>query len=124
MAEAEGLDPEDLVILTIDMEKIIGDPISYLLSQIEDDEGEAVLFHCYECEVDMVRIEDRNGEPAFQCPKCSDVAQFDFSILNQSFDTTTNTTKGECEKGAGRCPASPVKDVRGFDINHDRGERQ
>ena len=33
MVEAEGLDPDDLVILTVSMEKIVGDPVSYLLSQ-------------------------------------------------------------------------------------------
>lgn len=35
MAEANGLEPEDLVILTVSMEKIIGDPVSYLLSKME-----------------------------------------------------------------------------------------
>ena len=35
MAEIKGLSPNDLVILTINMEKIIGDPVSYLLSQVE-----------------------------------------------------------------------------------------
>jgi len=45
--------------------------------------NEGVLFHCYECDVDMVQIEDRGGKPAYQCPKCLDVAQFDFSFLNQ-----------------------------------------
>lgn len=37
MAEADGLDPNDLVIFTVSMEKIIGDPVSYLLAQIEED---------------------------------------------------------------------------------------
>jgi len=31
MAEEQGLDPNDLVILTVVIEKIIGDPVSYLL---------------------------------------------------------------------------------------------
>ncbi|MBA7609371.1 hypothetical protein ES703_16562 [subsurface metagenome] len=51
--------------------------------------NEGVLFHCYKCEMDMIRIEDRDGEPAFQCPKCLDVVQFDitpFDILLQSFE--------------------------------------
>ncbi len=34
MAETDGLDPDDLVILTVSMEKIIGDPGSYLLGQV------------------------------------------------------------------------------------------
>ncbi len=38
MAEADGLEPEDLVILTVSMEKIIGDPVSYLLLKMEDEE--------------------------------------------------------------------------------------
>ena len=38
LAEAEGLEPDDLVILTVSLEKVIGDPFSYLLAQIEDDE--------------------------------------------------------------------------------------
>jgi len=35
MAEAEGLDPDDLVILTISIEKVVGDPVSYLLSKVQ-----------------------------------------------------------------------------------------
>lgn len=35
LAEKQGLNPDDLVILTISIEKVIGDPISYLLSQIQ-----------------------------------------------------------------------------------------
>ena len=38
MADSEGLDPDDLVILTISLEKVIGDPVSYLLSKIEEAE--------------------------------------------------------------------------------------
>lgn len=38
MADTEGLDPEDLVILTISMEKIVGSPVSYLLTKIEETE--------------------------------------------------------------------------------------
>ncbi len=41
MAEADGLEPSDLVILTVSLEKVIGDPVSYLLSQIEEDEGQS-----------------------------------------------------------------------------------
>jgi len=37
---------------------------------------EGVLFHCYKCEVDMVRIEDRDGKPAYQCPNCQEIANF------------------------------------------------
>ena len=36
MAEADGLESNDLVILSVSMEKVIGDPDSYLLSQIEE----------------------------------------------------------------------------------------
>ena len=35
MAEKQGLDPEDLVILTVSVEKVIGDPVSYLLLKIQ-----------------------------------------------------------------------------------------
>lgn len=35
MAEADDLEPDDLVILTVSMEKIIGDPVSYLLNDLE-----------------------------------------------------------------------------------------
>ena len=42
MAEAEGLDSDDLVILTISMEKIIGDPVSYLLSKVQSSVSEEV----------------------------------------------------------------------------------
>ena len=35
MAEADGLDLDDLVILTISIEKIVGDPVSYLLSKAQ-----------------------------------------------------------------------------------------
>jgi len=38
MAEAEGLNSDDLVILTISMEKVVGDPVSYLLSKIQSSE--------------------------------------------------------------------------------------
>ena len=37
MAEAEGLDPDDLVILTVSIEKVVGDPVSYLLSQVVEE---------------------------------------------------------------------------------------
>ncbi len=37
MAEAECLEPEDLVILTVSMEKVIGDPVSYLLGQVVEE---------------------------------------------------------------------------------------
>ncbi len=37
MAEADGLDPNDLVILTVSLEKIIGDPVSYLLAQVVEE---------------------------------------------------------------------------------------
>ena len=35
MAEAQSLDPDDLVILTISIEYIKGDPVSYLLSKVQ-----------------------------------------------------------------------------------------
>ncbi len=35
MAEEQGWDPDDLVILTVSIEKIVGDPVSFLLSKIE-----------------------------------------------------------------------------------------
>lgn len=38
MAEADGLEPNDLVILSVSLEKIIGSPVEYLLKQIEDEE--------------------------------------------------------------------------------------
>lgn len=38
IAEDYGLEPEDLVVVTISLEKIIGDPISYLLEQVEENE--------------------------------------------------------------------------------------
>ncbi len=37
LAEKYDLKPDDLVILSVSMEKIIGDPVSYLLSQMEDE---------------------------------------------------------------------------------------
>lgn len=41
VAEEHGLDPDDLVILTVSLEKVVGDPVSYLLSEfIEKDEDE------------------------------------------------------------------------------------
>ena len=38
MAEKQDLNPNDLVILTVSLEKVIGDPVSYLLSKIEEAE--------------------------------------------------------------------------------------
>jgi len=35
MAEKQGLDPDDLVVLTVSIEKVVGDPVSFLLSKIE-----------------------------------------------------------------------------------------
>ena len=35
MAEDYGLEPNDLVIITISLEKIVGDPTSYLLSKLQ-----------------------------------------------------------------------------------------
>ena len=40
-AEKMGLDPEDLVIVTttdVTLEKIVGDPVNYLMNRIRDDE--------------------------------------------------------------------------------------
>ncbi len=34
VAEECGLEPDDLVILTVSLEKVIGDPVSYLLAQV------------------------------------------------------------------------------------------
>ena len=34
LAENQGLNPSDLVILTVSIEKVIGDPVSYLLSKV------------------------------------------------------------------------------------------
>jgi len=34
IAEKYDLEPEDLVILTVSLEKVIGDPVSFLLSKI------------------------------------------------------------------------------------------
>lgn len=36
LAKKQGLKPDDLVILTVSIEKVIGDPVSYLLSQIQN----------------------------------------------------------------------------------------
>ena len=38
IAEEHGLESNDLVIVTVSLEKVIGNPVSYLLSQIEDDD--------------------------------------------------------------------------------------
>ena len=35
LAEEQGLDPDDLVVLTVSIEKVVGDPVSFLLSKIE-----------------------------------------------------------------------------------------
>lgn len=34
IADEYGLEPDDLVILTVSLEKVVGDPVSYLLSQV------------------------------------------------------------------------------------------
>ena len=39
MAEADDLKTDDLVILTISMEKVAGDPVSYLLNDLLEAEG-------------------------------------------------------------------------------------
>lgn len=36
LAEEAGLEPNDLVILSVSLEKIVGSPVEYLLKQIED----------------------------------------------------------------------------------------
>lgn len=36
IAEKNGLESDDLVILTVSLERVVGDPVSYLLSQIEE----------------------------------------------------------------------------------------
>lgn len=38
IADEYGLDPDDLVILTVSLEKIVGSPVSFLLSTIESSE--------------------------------------------------------------------------------------
>ena len=35
IAEKHNLEPNDLVIVTVSLEKIVGDPVAYLLKQIE-----------------------------------------------------------------------------------------
>lgn len=40
IADEHGLEPNDLVVLTVSLEKVIGAPVSYLLKQIEGDEVE------------------------------------------------------------------------------------
>jgi len=35
IADKHCLEPDDLVVVTISLEKITGDPVSYLLSQLE-----------------------------------------------------------------------------------------
>ena len=39
IAEKNGLEPNDLVILTVSLEKVIGDPLSYLLKDLESSMG-------------------------------------------------------------------------------------
>lgn len=34
VAEKYGLEPDDLVILTVSLEKVVGNPVSYLLAQV------------------------------------------------------------------------------------------
>ena len=41
MAEADGLEPDDLVILSISIEKVVGDPVSYLLSKVQSSKPNA-----------------------------------------------------------------------------------
>lgn len=41
MAEKQGLDPDDLVVLTVSIEKVVGDPVSFLLSKVESPPGSA-----------------------------------------------------------------------------------
>ena len=38
LAKKQGLDPNDLVILTVSIEKVIGSPVSYLLSKMNENE--------------------------------------------------------------------------------------
>ena len=37
LADEAGLDPNDLVILSVSLEKIVGSPVEYLLKQIEEE---------------------------------------------------------------------------------------
>lgn len=34
IADEYGLEPDDLVILTVSLEKVVGDPVSYFLAQV------------------------------------------------------------------------------------------
>lgn len=89
VAEDYGLKPDDLVILTVTLEKVIGDPVSYLLAQVEDG-SEAVLFHCYECDVDLIQL----GGGDYQCPRCNEIFQFE---IPQSSAPTAK--RGELNEG-------------------------
>ena len=37
IADKHGLDPNDLVIVSVSLEKVIGDPVSYLLSEFKEE---------------------------------------------------------------------------------------
>lgn len=39
MAEAQGWNPDDLVFLSVSMEKVDGDPVSFMLSKIQSSTG-------------------------------------------------------------------------------------
>jgi len=38
LAENQGLSPSDLVVLTVSIEKVVGDPVSFLLSKVQSSE--------------------------------------------------------------------------------------
>lgn len=38
IADEHGLEPNDLVIITVSLEKIVGSPVEYLLSQLQSSE--------------------------------------------------------------------------------------
>ena len=41
IADEYGLEPDDLVIVTVSLEKVIGDPVSYLLEEIQSSTSSA-----------------------------------------------------------------------------------
>ena len=41
LAENQGLNPSDLVVLTVSIEKVVGDPVSFLLSKVQSSNTKA-----------------------------------------------------------------------------------
>lgn len=87
IADKHDLEPNDLVIVTVSLEKVIGNPVSYLLAQIEENVGDKEN-KCPKCESEGKAQEFNAITMISTCGKCGWV--FAYPKVQSSTQTTNS----------------------------------